>query len=274
MLTWTSSFVSVFLPAARRVRLPHVWFTETQQRFHPPPRFYQVKHGSRPQTLSFISLFKKGALLSRHLLTGVRRWVRLLLRRLLSAGPRWQSPETSRASDVSSRDASWMWRRRGARTESCQLYPSVVRLLSVSSFGSLFPSLHLSSFVFCLFVSPAVPPTPQPTDNVDIYFETPADDKEHSRFQRAKEQLEIRHRNRMERVGFPVGPMHSGKSWVKLQSSRNIHLFYVARNPGTKGVGRGRPPGEEPAEGRETDPDPGKTLILSSGGSPVFGPSG
>ncbi|XP_053176495.1 amyloid-like protein 2 isoform X1 [Scomber japonicus] len=43
-------------------------------------------------------------------------------------------------------------------------------------------------------------PTPQPTDDVDIYFETPADDKEHSRFQRAKEQLEIRHRNRMERV--------------------------------------------------------------------------
>uniref|UniRef100_A0A3P8T5R5 Amyloid beta (A4) precursor-like protein 2 n=1 Tax=Amphiprion percula TaxID=161767 RepID=A0A3P8T5R5_AMPPE len=44
------------------------------------------------------------------------------------------------------------------------------------------------------------PPTPQPADDVDIYFETPADDKEHSRFQRAKEQLEIRHRNRMERV--------------------------------------------------------------------------
>nr|XP_040030825.1 amyloid-like protein 2 isoform X2 [Gasterosteus aculeatus aculeatus] len=43
-------------------------------------------------------------------------------------------------------------------------------------------------------------PTSQPTDDVDIYFETPADDKEHSRFQRAKEQLEIRHRNRMERV--------------------------------------------------------------------------
>ncbi|XP_036417664.1 amyloid-like protein 2 isoform X5 [Colossoma macropomum] len=46
----------------------------------------------------------------------------------------------------------------------------------------------------------AVPPAPQPTDDVDVYFETPADDKEHSRFQKAKEQLEIRHRNRMERV--------------------------------------------------------------------------
>lgn len=50
------------------------------------------------------------------------------------------------------------------------------------------------------FPSSAVPPTPQPTDDVDVYFETPADDKEHSRFQKAKEQLEIRHRNRMERV--------------------------------------------------------------------------
>uniref|UniRef100_A0A8C7XWW4 Amyloid beta (A4) precursor-like protein 2 n=1 Tax=Oryzias sinensis TaxID=183150 RepID=A0A8C7XWW4_9TELE len=48
--------------------------------------------------------------------------------------------------------------------------------------------------------SVSLPPTPQPTDDVDIYFETPADDKEHSRFQKAKEQLEIRHRNRMERV--------------------------------------------------------------------------
>ncbi|XP_037308165.2 amyloid-like protein 2 isoform X5 [Pungitius pungitius] len=46
----------------------------------------------------------------------------------------------------------------------------------------------------------AMAPTTQPTDDVDIYFETPADDKEHSRFQKAKEQLENRHRNRMERV--------------------------------------------------------------------------
>uniref|UniRef100_A0AAY4DW23 Amyloid beta (A4) precursor-like protein 2 n=1 Tax=Denticeps clupeoides TaxID=299321 RepID=A0AAY4DW23_9TELE len=51
-----------------------------------------------------------------------------------------------------------------------------------------------------LLLSAVTPPTPQPTDDVDVYFETPADDKEHSRFQRAKEQLEIRHRNRMERV--------------------------------------------------------------------------
>ncbi|KAK1785288.1 hypothetical protein P4O66_018685 [Electrophorus voltai] len=49
-------------------------------------------------------------------------------------------------------------------------------------------------------LSLTVLPTPQPTDDVDVYFETPADDKEHSRFQKAKEQLEIRHRNRMERV--------------------------------------------------------------------------
>lgn len=60
----------------------------------------------------------------------------------------------------------------------------------------------LLTFSVCVFGFAAVPPTPQPTDDVDIYFETPADDKEHSRFQRAKEQLEIRHRNRMERVSY------------------------------------------------------------------------
>ncbi|XP_010130593.1 PREDICTED: amyloid-like protein 2 isoform X4 [Buceros rhinoceros silvestris] len=41
---------------------------------------------------------------------------------------------------------------------------------------------------------------PVPTDDVDVYFETPADDNEHARFQKAKEQLEVRHHNRMDRV--------------------------------------------------------------------------
>uniref|UniRef100_A0A8C7IED9 Amyloid beta (A4) precursor-like protein 2 n=1 Tax=Oncorhynchus kisutch TaxID=8019 RepID=A0A8C7IED9_ONCKI len=60
---------------------------------------------------------------------------------------------------------------------------------------------NFDSEEYCMAVcKPAVPPTPQPTDDVDVYFETPADDKEHTRFQKAKEQLEIRHRNRMERV--------------------------------------------------------------------------
>ncbi|XP_024132186.1 amyloid-like protein 2 isoform X4 [Oryzias melastigma] len=61
---------------------------------------------------------------------------------------------------------------------------------------------NFDSEEYCMAVCKRLiqPPTPQPTDDVDIYFETPADDKEHSRFQKAKEQLEIRHRNRMERV--------------------------------------------------------------------------
>uniref|UniRef100_A0A8C6KUH3 Amyloid beta (A4) precursor-like protein 2 n=1 Tax=Nothobranchius furzeri TaxID=105023 RepID=A0A8C6KUH3_NOTFU len=59
---------------------------------------------------------------------------------------------------------------------------------------------NFDSEEYCMAVCKPLPPTPQPTDDVDLYFETPADDKEHSRFQRAKEQLEIRHRNRMERV--------------------------------------------------------------------------
>ncbi|XP_075695228.1 amyloid beta precursor like protein 2 isoform X7 [Rhinoderma darwinii] len=45
-----------------------------------------------------------------------------------------------------------------------------------------------------------VPTTPAPEDDVDIYLETPADDNEHARFQKAKEQLEVRHRNRMDRA--------------------------------------------------------------------------
>ncbi|XP_075420197.1 amyloid beta precursor like protein 2 isoform X2 [Tenrec ecaudatus] len=45
-----------------------------------------------------------------------------------------------------------------------------------------------------------VPPTPLPTNDVDVYFETSTDDNEHARFQKAKEQLEIRHRSRMDRV--------------------------------------------------------------------------
>ncbi|XP_072309093.1 amyloid beta precursor like protein 2 isoform X2 [Eucyclogobius newberryi] len=60
---------------------------------------------------------------------------------------------------------------------------------------------NFDSEEYCMSVCKRLilPPTPQPTDDVDIYFETPADDKEHSRFQKAKEQLEIRHRNRMDR---------------------------------------------------------------------------
>ncbi|XP_075046654.1 amyloid beta precursor like protein 2 isoform X6 [Mixophyes fleayi] len=45
-----------------------------------------------------------------------------------------------------------------------------------------------------------VPSTAAPVDDVDIYLETPADDNEHARFQKAKEQLEVRHRNRMDRA--------------------------------------------------------------------------
>uniref|UniRef100_A0A669DHW6 Amyloid beta (A4) precursor-like protein 2 n=1 Tax=Oreochromis niloticus TaxID=8128 RepID=A0A669DHW6_ORENI len=75
-----------------------------------------------------------------------------------------------------------------------------------SASPSLYVCQSVRLSVCCPDLSPSVSdfaamlPTPQPTDDVDIYFETPADDKEHSRFQRAKEQLEIRHRNRMERV--------------------------------------------------------------------------
>uniref|UniRef100_A0A8C1X1W3 Amyloid beta (A4) precursor-like protein 2 n=1 Tax=Cyprinus carpio TaxID=7962 RepID=A0A8C1X1W3_CYPCA len=75
---------------------------------------------------------------------------------------------------------------------------------------------NFDSEEYCMAVCKrlTVPSTPQPTDDVDVYFETPADDKEHSRFQKAKEQLEIRHRNRMERVR---------KEWEEAESqARNL----------------------------------------------------
>ncbi|XP_074833319.1 amyloid beta precursor like protein 2 isoform X1 [Carettochelys insculpta] len=60
---------------------------------------------------------------------------------------------------------------------------------------------NFESEEYCLAVcKKMIPPTPVPTDDVDVYFETPADDNEHARFQKAKEQLEVRHHNRMDRV--------------------------------------------------------------------------
>ncbi|XP_010130591.1 PREDICTED: amyloid-like protein 2 isoform X2 [Buceros rhinoceros silvestris] len=52
----------------------------------------------------------------------------------------------------------------------------------------------------CKKMTPPHPVFAVPTDDVDVYFETPADDNEHARFQKAKEQLEVRHHNRMDRV--------------------------------------------------------------------------
>ncbi|KAM5131996.1 amyloid beta precursor like protein 2 isoform 2-T2 [Mantella aurantiaca] len=54
---------------------------------------------------------------------------------------------------------------------------------------------------YCMAVCKVtIPSTSSPPDDVDIYLETPADDNEHARFQKAKEQLEVRHRNRMDRA--------------------------------------------------------------------------
>ncbi|KFP79342.1 Amyloid-like 2, partial [Acanthisitta chloris] len=58
----------------------------------------------------------------------------------------------------------------------------------------------LSSFSLLLCSAYPFPLLAVPSDDVDVYFETPADDNEHARFQKAKEQLEVRHHNRMDRV--------------------------------------------------------------------------
>lgn len=41
---------------------------------------------------------------------------------------------------------------------------------------------------------------PSPPDAVDRYLESPGDDSEHSDFQKAKESLEAKHRERMSQV--------------------------------------------------------------------------
>lgn len=53
-------------------------------------------------------------------------------------------------------------------------------------------SLHVS-----LTVPTAMPSSP---DAVDHYLETPADENEHAHFQKAKESLEAKHRERMSQV--------------------------------------------------------------------------
>lgn len=70
---------------------------------------------------------------------------------------------------------------------------------------------------------------------MDVYFETSADDNEHARFQKAKEQLEIRHHNRMDRVnlalasafvlGWALGNM------VFIVEKRGCHLPLIAMLP-------------------------------------------
>lgn len=49
---------------------------------------------------------------------------------------------------------------------------------------------------------PSVVPTTSPTspDAVDRYLDTPADENEHAHFQKAKESLESKHRERMSQV--------------------------------------------------------------------------
>lgn len=46
---------------------------------------------------------------------------------------------------------------------------------------------------------------PSSPDAVDHYLETPADDNEHAHFQKAKESLEAKHRERMSQVGSQAG---------------------------------------------------------------------
>uniref|UniRef100_A0A665VFU8 Amyloid-beta A4 protein n=1 Tax=Echeneis naucrates TaxID=173247 RepID=A0A665VFU8_ECHNA len=53
----------------------------------------------------------------------------------------------------------------------------------------------------CLLILPSVPTmAPSPPDAVDRYLESPGDDNEHDNFQKAKESLEAKHREKMSQV--------------------------------------------------------------------------
>ncbi|XP_007565345.1 amyloid beta (A4) precursor protein a isoform X1 [Poecilia formosa] len=61
---------------------------------------------------------------------------------------------------------------------------------------------NFDSEEYCLAVCSSVIPTAKPSspDAVDHYLETPADENEHAHFQKAKESLEAKHRERMSQV--------------------------------------------------------------------------
>ncbi|KAK3510537.1 hypothetical protein QTP70_009872 [Hemibagrus guttatus] len=67
---------------------------------------------------------------------------------------------------------------------------------------------NFESEEYCLSVCGGVLPTTSPSspDAVDRYLETPADENEHAHFQKAKESLEAKHRERMSQLsGYAVG---------------------------------------------------------------------
>ncbi|KPP56507.1 hypothetical protein Z043_125866 [Scleropages formosus] len=58
----------------------------------------------------------------------------------------------------------------------------------------------LSRLIGCPFTSPVPTTAPSPPDAVDRYLETPGDENEHSHFQKAKESLEAKHKEKMSQV--------------------------------------------------------------------------
>lgn len=65
------------------------------------------------------------------------------------------------------------------------------------------PHSHIFSSSSSSLCVPAVPTmAPSPPDAVDRYLESPGDDSEHTDFEKAKESLESKHRERMSEVSF------------------------------------------------------------------------
>lgn len=82
--------------------------------------------------------------------------------------------------------------------------------LSLKWLDILFLFSHLLPFYFIVPTTAASTP-----DAVDKYLETPGDENEHAHFQKAKERLEAKHRERMSQVNVTLpcfSPAIKGKS--------------------------------------------------------------
>lgn len=85
---------------------------------------------------------------------------------------------------------------------------------------------------------------PSPPDAVGRYLEAPGDVNEHAHFQKAKERLEAKHRERMSQVSSADNALEGAVIRTNASVIIILKLFSLL---GDEGVGGGREAGEEPS---------------------------
>lgn len=138
-------------------------------------------------------------------------------------------------------------------------------------------SLLLSVWFLSLFSLPVPTMAPSPPDAVDRYLESPGDDNEHTDFQKAKESLEAKHREKMSQVcvkvwlGWHSHAKHKHLACVKasdltITNSEFARIKFLLLSlkwcslcPGDEGVGRGWETGQEPSTCWQESCHPGRT---------------